>query len=221
MLLLAGPLSAAAQDPESEEETLDAALDAAFEDLSLSDEFELLEEEDVVVSATTHAQPIEESPSAIWVLTREEILASGYDNLLDLMRLVPGADVFLANQTHGAVGLRSGTTIAGDLLLVLVDGRDVALHLFGQPQWMAPPFDVESIERIEVIRGPASTLYGANALQGVVNIVTRRPDDVPLRVETTLAGQSPEHLRASVRAQGRLHRLGYWLSAGLLRRAPF
>ena len=205
----------------SAQEVDESALDAAFEELDLADEFELLQEEDVVVSATTHVQPIDESPSAIFVLSRKEILASGYDNLLDLMRLVPGADVWLANQTHGAVGLRSGTTIAGDLLLVLVDGRDVALHLFGQPQWMAPHFQVEEIGRIEVIRGPASTLYGANALQGVVNIVTREPGRAPLTVESTLSGNSPEHLRASLRAHGTVGPVGYFLSLGALQRSPF
>ncbi len=203
------------------DEDLGLGLALDLDHLDIMDDLALLAAEDVVVSASRRLQRIEESPSSITVITREQIRASPYNNLVDLMRLVPGADVYRLTKGMGTVGLRSGSYYSGDRMLVLVDGRDVALHLFGLPVWMAMPFDMESIERIEVIRGPGSTLYGANALQGVVNIVTRSPQERPFTTElnTDISGRLTSTM--DLRVHGRTGSWGYWGSAGLERRALY
>jgi len=195
-------------------------LAAEFDPLDLGDEFDLLAAEDVVVSATRHAQPIEESPSAITVLTRDMIRRSGANNLADLLRLVPGVDVFRSTAAQPAVGIRSNSTIAGDLILVLVDGRIALWPGLGQALWVAMPFDMQSVERVEVIRGPGSSIYGANALQGVVNVVTRRPGEKLLQSEMSLDVSEGDSLVLSSRVHGRKGKLGYWLSGGITRDAP-
>ncbi len=145
------------------------------EDEGLDDEFALLEEEiraDEVESASKHRQSILWSPSAVSVITREEILASGATNLPDLLRRVPGMDVYEMKPTFPLVGARALTDNASNLVLVLVDGREALIELSGFPLWAAMTIDIEEIERIEVIRGPGSTLYGANAFAAVVSITT-------------------------------------------------
>ena len=141
----------------------------------LMDEFALLEEEikaDEVESASKHRQSIFWSPSAITVLTREDIQASGAVNIPDLLRRVPGFDIYEMKPSFPIVGARALTDHSNNLLLVLVDGREAMVELVGWPIWAAFTVDLEEIERIEVIRGPGSTLYGANAFAGVVNITT-------------------------------------------------
>ncbi len=199
----------------------DSEFDIDFDQIDIEDDLALLAAEDLVVSASRRLQRIEESPSAITVITREQILASGYDSLVDLMRLVPGADVHHLTQGQAAVGMRSRSTWAGDRLLVLADGRDVALPFFGAPLWENMPFDVEAIERIEIIRGPGSTLYGANALQGVVNIVTRRPTDSGHDVELSTSFAGAMTTSADLRSHGRIGSWGYFTSAGWSRAAPY
>jgi iron complex outermembrane receptor protein len=147
----------------------------AFVEMDVEDEFALLEEEiaaDEVESASKHRQSIFWSPSAITVITREDIRMSGAVNIPDLLRRVPGFDIYEMKPSFPIVGARALTDHSNNLVLVLVDGREALVELSGWPIWAAFTFDIEEIERIEVIRGPGSTLYGANALAGVVNITT-------------------------------------------------
>jgi iron complex outermembrane receptor protein len=144
-------------------------------DTDIDDEFALLEEElaaDEVRSASKHRQSIFWSPSAITVLTREDIRSSGAATLSDLLRRVPGFDVYEAKCSYPLVGARALTDESNNLVLVLVDGREIVAEFIGITLWSALPFDLEDIERIEVIRGPGSTLYGANAFTAVLNITT-------------------------------------------------
>jgi len=129
--------------------------------------------EDTVTSAARHAQDIGMSPSAITVITREEIEASGATSIPDLLRLVPGMDVVLCSPFYTSVSTRLYWNFENNLFLVLVDGREANLELIGWAPWEIETINPEEIERIEVIRGPASSLYGANAFAGVINITTR------------------------------------------------
>jgi len=141
----------------------------------LADEFAILEEEikpDEVESASKHRQSIFWSPAAITVFTREQIMTSGATNLADLLRRVPGFDVYEMKPSFPLVGARALTDHSNNLVLVLVDGREALVELAGFCIWAAMTIDIEEIERIEVIRGPGSTLYGANAFAAVVNITT-------------------------------------------------
>ena len=141
----------------------------------IDDEFALLEEAlsaDEVKSASKHRQHIFWSPSAITVFTKEQIRSSGANTLHDLLRRVPGFDVYELKASCPLVGSRAMTDDSNNLILVLVDGREALIELSGFPIWAAMSIELEEIERIEVIRGPGSALYGANAFTGVVSITT-------------------------------------------------
>ena len=142
-------------------------------DEELLDEFAFLEESGVVELAARHLQKIGMSASPITVITREDIEASGATNISDLLRMVPGMNVLLSTTFHSSVTARLTWTGENNHFLALVDGREINIELMGQPVWNIQPIALEDIERIEVIRGPGSFLYGANALAGVVSITTR------------------------------------------------
>jgi iron complex outermembrane recepter protein len=157
-----------------------APIASGQDESGLEDEFALLEEElatDEIESASKHRQSIFWSPSAITVLQREDIRASGATTIADLLRRVPGFDVYEMKPSLPLVGARALTEHSNNLVLVLVDGREALIELTGFPIWSAMTIDLEDIERIEIIRGPGSTLFGANAFAGVINIttVTERP----------------------------------------------
>jgi len=130
-------------------------------------------EEETVTSAARHEQEIGMSPSAITVITREDIEASGATSLTDLLRLVPGLNIVFTTPAFTGITARLNWSNENNQFLVLVDGREVNIELLGQPLFEAQPFSIDDIERIEVIRGPGSSLYGANAMSGVINITTR------------------------------------------------
>jgi hypothetical protein len=162
------------------------AQDEGIEDF---EELDLEEMLGVVYSAAKHKQDITESPSAITVLTREDIETSGARTIPELLRMVPGMDVYAINPLGYEVGMRGETTMNSDTLLLLVDGRDLTMELFGFPSWIAQHFSVDDIERIEVIRGPGSALYGANAYAGVVNVILREPGKGPRAMVSIRGGE--------------------------------
>jgi outer membrane receptor for ferrienterochelin and colicin len=178
-----------------------------FEDLDLE---ELL---DVVYTASKHEQNISESPSAITVISREQIENSWCTDVVCLLRQVPEMDVVRVRPMHAAVGARAFTDEMGEKVLLLIDGKEINSEVFGVVMWQALPIHLEDIERIEVIRGPGSALYGANAHSAVVSIFTR--DKVENTAEVFLG--SGELGRHSLHA--RLGReLGDWrlrLSGGM------
>ena len=130
-------------------------------------------EEDVVVSAARHQQEIGMSPSAIWVIIREDIEASGAITIPDLLRQVPGADVTITAPFMPTISARLGWGNENNQFLVLIDGREINMELLGMSLFELEPVTLDEVERIEIIRGPCSALYGANALAGVINITTR------------------------------------------------
>jgi outer membrane receptor protein involved in Fe transport len=158
---------------EEEEETTKTETAWGDDDTDLTDEFAFLEEDDVVESAARHRQEIGMSPSAITVITRADIEASGATCLADLLRLVPGMDVVISTPFFSSITSRLHWTYENNHYLVLVDGREANNELMGYPPFEILPFSLTDIERIEVIRGAGSSLYGANAIGGVINITTR------------------------------------------------
>ena len=156
------------------------AAPAAGQDSEISD-FEELDLEELldvsVYSAAKHEQDIAESPSAISVITREQIENSHCTDLICLLRRVPEVDVERVVPMNAAAGARSLTDALGDKVLVLLDGLEINDEVFGIVFWQALPVHLQDIERIEVIRGPGSALYGANAHSLVVTITTREVGD--------------------------------------------
>jgi iron complex outermembrane recepter protein len=126
-----------------------------------------------ISSAAKKVQRLADAATAIHVLNREDIRRSGATNLPELLRLVPGVQVARIDGSRYAVSIRGFGNRYSGKLLVLQDGRTLYSPLFSGTYWEAQDVVLEDIERIEVIRGPGGTLWGANAMNGVINILTR------------------------------------------------
>jgi iron complex outermembrane receptor protein len=126
-----------------------------------------------VTSASRMSEPLFEAPVAAYVITRDEILRSGVRSLPEALRLAPGVEV-AREGTHGwSITIRGFNSDLSNKLLVLIDGRSVYSPLFAGVFWDAQDYLLDDVDRIEVIAGPGGTLWGANAVNGVVNVITR------------------------------------------------
>jgi outer membrane receptor protein involved in Fe transport len=169
-----------------------------------------------VVSAARRVQPLERSPSAVTVLTREDIEASGARVLAEVLRLVPSMDIYTVQPRWNVVGIRGATYMNSDTMLLLVDGRDVTIELLGVPVWSYQHFSMDDVDRIEVIRGPGSALYGANAYAGVVNVITREPGEGP-SVSASARGGEFGFVELSGRGTHKIGPVAVSAAAGLVR----
>jgi iron complex outermembrane receptor protein len=134
---------------------------------------ELMHVDVEVTSVSRRPQRASESAAAIFVLTQEEIRRSGATSLPEVLRLVPGMQVARISSNTWAISVRGFDGQYSNKLLVLVDGRSVYTPLFSGVFWDVQDLMLEDVERIEVIRGPGATLWGANAVNGVVNVITK------------------------------------------------
>jgi len=130
-----------------------------------------------VTSVSRKEQKMSQAAAAIFVITQEDIRRSGATNIPDLLRMVPGMDVSQINANTWAVSARGFNDQFSNKLLVLIDGRAVYTPLLGGVNWDTQEVPLEDIDRIEVIRGPGATIWGANAVNGVINVVTKRTAD--------------------------------------------
>ncbi|HTA51247.1 MAG TPA: TonB-dependent receptor [Candidatus Acidoferrum sp.] len=130
-----------------------------------------------VTSVSQKAEKLSRTASAVFVITPEDIRRSGSTNLPDLLRMVPGVDVAQIDSNTWAISVRGLNQRFSNELLVLVDGRSVYTTEFGGVYWDTLDLPLEDIERIEVIRGPGGSAWGANAVNGVINIITRKTSD--------------------------------------------
>jgi len=130
---------------------------------------------DTVISATRIRQPLTESPSSVTIIDRDTIVASGAIEVADVLRLVPGIQVSYPTGNQIAVTYHGFGDAFPRSMQVLVDGRSIYQPSFADVDWVMLGITLEDIERIEVIRGPNSPLYGSNAVSGVINIITRMP----------------------------------------------
>jgi iron complex outermembrane recepter protein len=128
-----------------------------------------------VTSASRRLRKLSESANAVFVITREDIRRSGATTLPDVLRMAPGVHVAHIDGNRWAVGVRGYNDRFSNKLLVLVDGRSVYTPIFSGVFWETQDTLLEDVERIEVIRGPGATMWGANAVNGVINIITRSP----------------------------------------------
>jgi outer membrane receptor protein involved in Fe transport len=169
--------------------------------------------EEVVVTASRRAQTTLEAPVATTVITDEEIRLSGATNIPELLRRVPGMDVMAMGVASYDVSNRGFNNRLSNKVLVLVDGRSVYEDFLGFTLWPMLPIEMDEIERIEVVRGPGSALYGANAFAAVVNIITREPGTGPAN-QVSLAAGNGNTLRGSYVSSGRVDNLRYRASVG-------
>ena len=138
-------------------------------------ENDYLAEMPVVLSASRLSQPLSDAPSSMTVIDREMIRASGYRNIADLFRLVPGFYVSDYNGHQPIVSYHGMSDQYSRRMQVLVDGRSVYMPPTGGVDWSVLPITVDDIEKIEVVRGPSAAAYGANSFLGVISITTKNP----------------------------------------------
>lgn len=126
-----------------------------------------------VTSVSRKRQRISRVAAAIHVINQEDIRRSGATNIPDLLRMVPGVDVAQIRANDWAISVRGFNGVFANKLLVLIDGRSVYSPVFSGVMWFMQEVPLANIERIEVIRGPGATVWGANAVNGVINIITK------------------------------------------------
>jgi iron complex outermembrane receptor protein len=143
-----------------------APLNAAAEDYYFQDM-------PVVLTASRLSQPLSEAPSAMTVIDREMIKASGFRTVPELMQLVPGMYVGYVDGNTPVLSLHNSTDQYSRQMQVLIDGRSVYMPPLGGVNWADLPLLIDDIERIEVVRGPSSASHGTNSFYGVINIITR------------------------------------------------
>ncbi|HJW23667.1 MAG TPA: TonB-dependent receptor [Rhodocyclaceae bacterium] len=126
-----------------------------------------------ITSVSKKSQRLSEAPAAIFVITGDDIRRSGVTSIPEALRLAPGIEVAKIDSNKWAITSRGFNGRFANKLLVLMDGRSIYSPLFSGVLWEVHDAMLEDIERIEVIRGPGATLWGANAVNGVINIITR------------------------------------------------
>jgi iron complex outermembrane recepter protein len=130
-----------------------------------------------VTSVAKKPEKRSRTPAAVYVITQDHIRRSGVTTLVDALRLAPGIQVARIDSNKWAVGIRGFASSLTRSVLVMIDGRTVYTPLFAGTYWEVQDTLLEDVERIEVIRGPGGSLWGANAVNGVINIITKGSRD--------------------------------------------
>jgi iron complex outermembrane recepter protein len=191
--LLALVLSCAHAMPASQDDDDIVALDIE----------ELLEIDVRVVMVAGVPRGIFETPSAITVISAEDIRRTGHRSLAEAMRLAPGMFVGRSSSYNWSVGARGFSGGLANKNLVLIDGRKVYDPLFGGVFWEVQDVMLEDIDRIEVVRGPGATLWGANAMNGVINVITKSAEETQ-GLLVTGGGGTYERAFGSIRYGGQI-----------------
>ena len=169
--------------------------------------------EETVSIASRYEQPISQAPSDVYVITDEDIRNSGATDIPTLLRQVPGMEVMQMNAVDFNVSVRGNNGLATNKLLVLIDGRSIYLDQAGIVFWKLIPITLTEIKRIEVLKGPASAVYGFNAFDGVVNIITKSPEEMRGTTLQVAGGGLGTLLTTEVHA-GTIGKWGYRISGG-------
>ena len=156
-----------------------------------------------ITSASRKPEKVSQTAAAVHVITAEDIRRSGVTTIWDALRLAPGVHVGRASSARPSVSVRGLGSLAAGRLLILQDGRTLYDPLFSGTEWSVQDILLDNVKQIEVIRGPGGTMWGANAAQGVINIVTKNAADT---VGTLLqaGGGSHEHVFGGGRHGGEI-----------------
>ncbi|MDY6974103.1 MAG: TonB-dependent receptor plug domain-containing protein, partial [Thermodesulfobacteriota bacterium] len=130
-----------------------------------------------VTSVSKKREMLSEAAAAVFVITQEDIRRSGATSIPEALRMVPGLQVARIDANKWAITSRGFNGRFANKLLVLIDGRSVYTPLYSGVFWNVQDTFIEDVERIEVIRGPGAALWGANAVNGVINVITRQAKD--------------------------------------------
>jgi len=153
-----------------------------------------------VTTFSRQSQLLSDTPAAMFVISQTDITRSGARTIPDLLRMVPGLEVAQADSSTWAVTSRGSNGVFANKLLVLQDGRSIYSPLYSGVYWDMNDTDLNSIDRIEVIRGPGATMWGSNAVNGVINIITKKAEDTQGGQLDVVAGT--ERTEGTLRAGG-------------------
>lgn len=193
LLLSVSPVSTRAE--------IEAAAEASAHDL-----LELSLEELLNIEVTTvlrRSDPLSRAPAAVHVITQDDLRRSGATTLPEALRLAPGIQVARVHAHQWAVSARGFNDVFANKLLVMMDGRTVYTPLFSGVFWDAQHTLLEDVDRIEVIRGPGASLWGANAVNGVINIITKDARETQGTLVSLAAGNHDRFLGA-IRQGGKI-----------------
>lgn len=186
----------------------------------------------LVVTASRREEQLVNAPATMTVLTGEELENTAGHNIADLFRAVPGLNTVQTSARDVNVNTRAATGTLSDSQLALLDGRSMYQDFFGFVLWDLLPLSANEIKQIEIIRGPASAVWGANAMNGVVNVITKTPRELLGTTVELGLGQFTRSLSDESFSTGGLFtvhathaeapsdRLAYKLSAGMLTQEP-
>lgn len=177
------------------------AKDLGLADLSLNELANIS-----ITSVSKKSEPLADAAASVYVITADDIRRSGATSLPEALRLAPNLQVAQINALQWAITARGTNATSADKLLVLIDGRIVYTPLYSGVFWDAQNVMLEDVDRIEVISGPGGTLWGTNAVNGVINIITRKAQDTPGLLVT--AGGGRPGTGAAVRYGGHLENGG-------------
>ncbi|HEX4663497.1 MAG TPA: TonB-dependent receptor [Terriglobales bacterium] len=166
-----------------------------------------------VTSVSKRSQKLADAAGAIFVITPDDIRRSGATNIPEALRMVPGIQVARIDENKWAIASRGFNGRFDNKLLVLIDGRSVYTPLFSGVYWNVQDVMLEDVDRIEVIRGPGATLWGANAVDGVINIITKSAQSTQSAV-VTAGGGTEERGATNVRYGGKLGQDTYYRAYG-------
>ncbi|MES2950700.1 MAG: TonB-dependent receptor [Pseudomonadota bacterium] len=161
-----------------------------------------------ITSVSRQAERLSDAPASIYVITGEDIRRSGALSLAEALRLAPNLQVARVNTGAYAISARGFNNGIGNKLLVLIDGRTIYTPLFSTVNWDSQHVMLADVERIEVISGPGATLWGANAVNGVINVITRTAQNTQGNLLSAGAGHT--EATATVRHGGSFGEDGYY-----------
>ncbi|HEX6996224.1 MAG TPA: TonB-dependent receptor [Gammaproteobacteria bacterium] len=161
-----------------------------------------------VLSVSRRPEPLAGAPASIYVITAEQIRRSGATSLGEALRLAPNLQVARIDSAQYAISARGFNNAVGNKLLVLIDGRTVYTPLYSGVFWDQQDVLLADVDRIEVFSGPGATLWGANAVNGVINVITRSAAETQRGLVSVAAGDFEDRL--AVRYGGRLGEHGHY-----------
>jgi outer membrane receptor for ferrienterochelin and colicin len=182
-------------------------------DQAVIPELELIKEEETVSIASRYEQPITQAPANVYVVTDEDIRHSGATDLPTVLRRIPGIEVMQMSGADFNVSARGDNQPFSNKMLVLVDGRSIYLDVQATVWWKAIPVTLPEIKRIEVLKGPASSIYGFNAFDGIINIITKSPEEMKGTTLQFGGGELGTISSAAIHAN-KIGNFGYRLSIG-------
>ncbi len=171
---------------------------------SLDEELGWLQEESVIFSASRREQKVLQTPAAVFVISNDDIRRFGATSIPDALRMAPGLQVAQVNANTWAITARGFNGENANKLLVMIDGRTVYHPTFSGTLWRTKDVLLEDVQRIEVIRGPGAAMWGANAVNGVINVITRNAANTYQGLSVTAGGGSEDKALGSIRYSGKL-----------------